>query len=107
MGPPAAALEAQIDEIQREVFTKKSRVNLAAAYVQAALMAPPSRDRDRLLALFDRPALHHYRELGRTLCAAIDLTADQQPQEVERTMTSCVRDVLNLTDDAATVRRWF
>jgi hypothetical protein len=67
----------------------------------------PSPDRDRLLSLFDRPALHHYRELGRTLCAAIDLTADQQPDEVERTMTSCVRDVLNLTDDAATVRRWF
>ena len=107
MATTAAALEAQIDEIQREGFTESWRVNLAAAYVQAALIAPPSPDRDRLLALFDRPALHRYRELGRTICAAIDLTADQQPDEVERTMTSCVRDVLNLTDDAATVRRWF
>jgi len=107
IGPTAATLEAQIDEIQREGVTERLRVNLAAVYVQAALMAPPSPDRDRLLALFDRPALHHYRELGRTLCAAIDLTADEQPDEVERRMTSCVRDVLNLTDDAATVRRWF
>lgn len=107
MGPTAAALEAQIDEIQREGFTESWRVNLAAVYVQAALMAPPSPDRDRLLTLFDRPALHHYRELGRTLCAAIDLAVAQQPGEVERTMTSCVRDVLNLTNDAATVRRWF
>lgn len=44
MGPTAAALEAQIDEIQTEGFTERSRVNLAAAYVQAALMAPPSPD---------------------------------------------------------------
>lgn len=107
IGQTTTALEAQIDEIQREGFTARSRVNVAAAYVQAALIAPPSPDRDRLLALFDRPALHHYRELGRTLCAAIDLTANQPPDEVERMMTSCVRDVLNLTDDAATVRRWF
>ncbi len=107
MGPTAAALEAQIDEIQRQGFTERSRVNLATAYVQAALMAPPSPDRDRLLALFDRPALQQYRELGRTLCAAIDLTADQQPDEVERVMTSCLRDVLDLPDAAATVRRWF
>ena len=107
MEPTARALEAQMHDIQREGFTEAWRVNLAAAYVQAALMAPPTPGRDRLLALFDRPVLCQYRDLGRTVCAAIDLTVNQQPDQVERTMTSCVRDVLNLTDDAATIRRWF
>lgn len=107
MVPTARALEAQIDEIHREGFTETWRVNLGAAYVQAPLMAPPSPDRDRLLALFDRPVLRQFRELGRTICAAIDLAVNQPPDQVETTTTSCVRDVLHLTDDAATVRRWF
>ncbi len=110
----APALEAAMDsitsswnEIPRDGSQLGVLLTLSAAYVQAALMAPDSTPRDRLLKLFDNDALAVYRELGKILCAEIDLSAAEPADEVQSRMTRVVQEHWGLPPEVATVRRPF
>jgi hypothetical protein len=107
LGATANSIEAQMAQIEHDGTTEFFRVVLGTIYVQAALMAPASPEQTRLLAIFDRGALHPYRTVGRNLCAAIDLSADRSPDDVEQYMTQSVRDFVSLPVAAATVERRF
>lgn len=107
MAPAARALGDLLPQITDNGNTAEWRVLLSVSYVQAGLIAHASPDRDRLLAVFNHASLAEYRTLGQVLSEEVVAGRNENPDQVEDRMRRCVSQHLNLSPEAAVVRRLF
>lgn len=108
MEPNRLAIEAQIPVLQRNdpadlVDIVVMRKRFTVTYVQAALLAPATAQRDALLQVFQQPVLADVLLVGQGICAEIDTAIPLDPAGVEQSMNRCLVS-LGVTAQAARMR---
>lgn len=100
-----------LDRIERDKgsgqFALRWRIRLTLTYVQAALLACESVERDSLIRLFNGTELQEYAGVGEKIIAEIVKAGEEAPSKVAEHMRTCVFKHLGLPNSAATIRSYF